>query len=257
MNDLRIQLRLVHLYPDLMSLYGDRGNIITLQRRAAWRGIDLDVRELTLGDHLDPDQADLFFFGGGQDREQEAVSRDLAAGVGEAVEEAVQAGAALLSVCGGYQLLCRFFRTGEGVEIPGTGLFDAHTIAGDRRMVGDVLAEASIADATVDLVGFENHSGQTYLGPGVQPLGQVAIGNGNNGQDRTEGARFLGAIGTYLHGPILPKNPHLADWLLATALRRRGVDENLTPLDDTVENRAREAAATRIRKTGPRRASIR
>lgn len=253
-----MELRLVHLYPDLMSLYGDRGNIITLHRRCAWRGIGLDVRELTLGETLDPEQTDIVFFGGGQDREQEAVSRDLAQGVGAAVREAVEAGAALLSVCGGYQLLCRFFTTNDGVDIPGIGLFDAYTVAGGRRMVGNVLVDAWLDQASVPLVGFENHSGQTFLNAGLEPLGRVTIGSGNNGQDGTEGARYLGAIGTYLHGPLLPKNPRLADWLLATALHRRtGVPAELGPLSDTLETMAHDTVTTRVRKAGRRRTSIR
>jgi lipid II isoglutaminyl synthase (glutamine-hydrolysing) len=252
-----LRLRLVHLYPDLMSLYGDRGNIIALKRRSEWRGIDLDVQELTLGDRLDPDTTDLIFFGGGQDKEQETVSRDLATGVGEAVQEAVQGGAALLSVCGGYQLLSRYFRTSEGVDIPGVGLFDAYTVAGDRRMVGDVLVNAELDGSEVPLVGFENHSGQTFLGPAVEPLGKVTLGNGNNGEDGTEGARYRGAIGTYLHGPLLPKNPQLADWLLKTALTRRHADVELSPLDDELEIQAHSAVSDKIRRSGPRRSSIR
>ena len=252
-----VRLHLVHLYPDLMSLYGDRGNIITLQRRAEWRGIDLEVHELTLGDTLQPEATDLIFFGGGQDKEQEVVSRDLSAGVGEAVQEAVENGAALLSVCGGYQLLSRYFCTSDGLDIPGVGLFDAHTVAGQQRMVGDILVEANLDASPFPLIGFENHSGQTFLGPDVQPLGRVTLGYGNNGQDHTEGARHRGAIGTYLHGPLLPKNPRLADWLLQTALTRRGINAPLIPLDDTLENAAHAAVTKKIRRTTPRRTSIR
>lgn len=252
-----MRLRLAHLYPDLMSLYGDRGNIITLQRRCAWRGIELEVLELTLGDALDPRTTDLIFFGGGQDREQETVSRDLAQGIGEAAQEAVADGTALLSVCGGYQLLSRYFRTSEGADIPGVGLFDAHTVASPRRMVGDILVEANLDGASIPLVGFENHSGQTFLGKGVEPLGHVTVGNGNNGQDGTEGVRYRGALGTYLHGPLLPKNPALADWLLATALRRHGIADPLPPLDDAIETQAHATVAEKIRRAGRRRTSIR
>lgn len=252
------RLRLVHLYPDLMSLYGDRGNIIALERRCAWRGIALETREASLGDRLDPSETDIVFFGGGQDREQETVSRDLAGGVGDAVRESVEDGAALLAVCGGFQLLGHFFRTGHGVEIPGVGLFDLHTEAGPRRMVGDILVTASLDDEEQSLVGFENHSGQTFLGRNVQPLGRVLVGNGNNGSDGFEGARYGNAIGTYLHGPLLPKNPHLADWLIRAALRRRaGPNADLPPLDDRLEVEAHTRVAARIRQVGARRTSIR
>ncbi|MBI4213267.1 MAG: glutamine amidotransferase [Chloroflexi bacterium] len=252
-----MRLRLVHLYPDLMNLYGDRGNIITLERRCAWRGIELAIQELTLGGRLDPSQADLIFFGGGQDSEQAAVSRDLAHGVGEEIEAAVEDGAALLSVCGGYQLLGQCFRTRDGEEIPGLGVFDAYTVAGPKRMVGDVIVESPICGEPLRLVGFENHSGQTFLGPGAQPLGRVLVGNGNNGADGTEGIRYRNAVGTYLHGPLLPKNPGLADWLIAAALRRKtGAATTLQPLDDRLEQQANSAVATRIGKTGTRRSSI-
>ena len=253
-----MQLRLVHLYGDLMNLYGDRGNIIALQRRCAWRGIDLTVSEVTVGDRVAPASSDIFFFGGGQDREQETVSRDLAAGNGDAIRAAVEGGASLLAVCGGYQLLGRFFRTAEGVELPGTGLFDAYTVAGSMRMVGNLLVSCEIEGETRTLVGFENHSGRTYLGAEAQPLGDVIIGSGNNGEDRHEGARFRNAIGTYLHGPALPKNPWLTDLLILAAIRRRlGPAATLSPLDDAREVEAHDAVAARVRRAGNVRTSIR
>jgi CobQ-like glutamine amidotransferase family enzyme len=277
-----MRLRLVYLYGDLMNLYGDRGNIITLQRRSAWRGIELGVEEVTVGDRVHPESSDLFFFGGGQDREQEAVSRDLMQGNGDAVCEAIEAGAALLAVCGGYQLLGHYFRTGDGVEIPGVGLFDAFTVAGPTRNVGNVIAQADIDGEVRPLVGFENHSGRTYVGAGqrdatrptdrvldasqnsreaVTPtvaLARVVVGQGNNGEDRTEGARYRNAVGTYLHGPVLPKNPWLADWLLLAALRRRaGPDATLAPLDDAQELAAHQAIARLVRQRGRVRTSIR
>jgi len=267
-----VDLRLVYLYGDLMNLYGDRGNILALQQRCAWRGIRLQVENVTIGDRFDPAATQLLFFGGGQDAEQAAISRDLAVRTGEAVEEAIQDGAALLAVCGGYQLLGRSFRTAEGVEIPGTGLFDAYTIAGSRRCVGDVVAEATLDGDRFPLVGFENHSGKTYLMPGgstapatdqagprrTVPLARVIVGSGNNGEDATEGARYLGAIGTYLHGPILPKNPWLADWLILTGLRRLiGPEATLAPLDDQLESAARDAFTERARRRRHTRTSIR
>jgi hypothetical protein len=253
-----MRLRLVHLYPDLMSLYGDRGNIISLERRCAWRGLELEVANVSLGDRIDPKATDILFFGGGQDREQDAVSRDLQDGLGGAVAEAVEDGAALLAVCGGYQLLGHYFRTAEGTNIPGTGLFDVHTVAGSKRMVGDVVAEATLDASSFGLVGFENHSGKTFLGTAVEPLARVQVGHGNNGEDHLEGARYKHAVGTYLHGPILPKNPRLADWLILGALRRRvGPDAMLEPLDDSLESAAHAQVAARVRREGRRPASIR
>jgi CobQ-like glutamine amidotransferase family enzyme len=260
---------LIYLYGDLMNLYGDRGNIITLQRRCAWRGVDLQITDVSVGDRFDPAAADLFFFGGGQDAEQVVVSQDLTRHTGEAVEEAVNAGAALLSVCGGYQLLGHYFRTGDGADIPGTGLFDAYTVAGPSRNVGNVVAEASIDSSPHPPVGFENHSGRTYLNApayssaelardATTPLPRVVVGAGNNGQDGFEGACYRGAIGTYLHGPILPKNPWLADRLIMTALRRRtGEPVTLEPLDDGAENAARLAVTERVLRKGNARTSIR
>ncbi|MPZ13834.1 MAG: glutamine amidotransferase [Chloroflexi bacterium] len=276
----RARLRLVYLYGDLMNLYGDRGNIITLQRRCAWRNIDLEVVEATIGDRIEPDKSDIFFFGGGQDREQEVVSRDLALRTGEAIQEAVEDGAALLAVCGGYQLLGYFFRTADGTEIPGVGLFDAYTIAGPARNVGNVVVDASLDGQRHTLVGFENHSGRTYLGQAPSgasqaashiggcpqasgphrtvPLGRVLVGNGNNGEDHFEGAQDRHAIGTYLHGPVLPKNPWLADWLIQAALRRRlGEDASLLPLDDTEEVAAHDTLMARVLRSGNVRTSIR
>lgn len=253
-----MRLRLAYLYGDLMNLYGDRGNIIALERRCEWRDIDLEVSEITVGQRVDPASIDLFFFGGGQDREQETVSRDLARGKGQAIHEGVSEGAALLAVCGGYQLLGHYFRTGEGVEIPGTGLFDAHTVAGPSRNVGNVVAEATLDGETRTVVGFENHSGRTYLQPGTEPLARVVVGRGNNGEDGFEGARVGYAVGTYLHGPVLPKNPWLADFLILGALRRRfGANAALPPLDDRSEQTAHSAVAQAVLRRGNSRTSIR
>jgi lipid II isoglutaminyl synthase (glutamine-hydrolysing) len=246
-------LRLVHLYPDLMSVYGDRGNILTLVRRAEWRGIPVEVRQLSVGDTLDPNDVDLVFFGGGQDREQAVVSPDFLAQKGEAVRQAVEDGAALLSVCGGYQLLGRSYTTVDGQELPGAGLFDVRSVPGPKRHIGNVLIETELDDQRRTLVGFENHSGRTYLGPGVQPLGRAVVGAGNNGEDSTEGAVYKDAIGCYLHGSLLPKNPWLADRLLAAALHhRRGEPVELDPLDDRLEQEAHQAVAARIRGAGGR-----
>jgi lipid II isoglutaminyl synthase (glutamine-hydrolysing) len=246
-------LRLIHLYPDLMSVYGDRGNVLTLARRAEWRGIELEVCELTLGDSLDPAEADLIFFGGGQDREQAVVSPDFLAQKAQAVREAVEDGAALLSVCGGYQLLGRSYTTVDGHELPGAGLFDVRSGPGPKRHIGNVLVETELDGQRRTLVGFENHSGRTYLGQGLRPLGRTVVGAGNNGEDRTEGAVYRAAIGCYLHGSLLPKNPWLADRLLAAALRHRtGEPVQLEPLDDRLEDDAHAAVEARIRASNGR-----
>jgi lipid II isoglutaminyl synthase (glutamine-hydrolysing) len=246
-------IRLVHLYPDLMSVYGDRGNVLTLVRRAEWRGIPITVQEASVGDTLDPAAVDLVFFGGGQDREQAVVSPDFLAQKGPAVCDAVQDGAALLSVCGGYQLLGSSYTTVDGQELPGAGLFDVRSVPGPRRHIGNVLIETKLGGEPRTLVGFENHSGRTYLGRAVQPLGHVVVGAGNNGEDGTEGAVYRGAVGCYLHGSLLPKNPWLADRLLTQALAHRlGAEVTLDPLDDRLEEEAHRAVAVRIRKSDGR-----
>jgi lipid II isoglutaminyl synthase (glutamine-hydrolysing) len=246
-------LRLVHLYPDLMNVYGDRGNVLALVRRAEWRGFHVDVREVGVGDTLDPEDMDLVFFGGGQDREQTVVSEDFVAQKGEAVKQAVENGAALLSVCGGYQLLGASYTTVDGQQLPGAGLFDVRSLPGPKRHIGNVLVETELGGQARTLVGFENHSGRTYLGAGAKPLGRTVVGAGNNGEDHTEGAVYKGAIGCYLHGSLLPKNPWLADHLLATALRHRtGEAVELAKLDDRLEEDAHRAVAARIRGAGGR-----
>ncbi len=246
-----MRLTLVHLYPDLMNVYGDRGNVLALRRRAEWRGIELEVREVSVGDHFDPCEADLLFFGGGQDREQAVVSPDFVAEKSAAVRQAVEDGAALLAVCGGYQLLGRSYTTFDGRELPGAGLFDSHTVPGRKRHIGNTLVETALDGERRTLVGFENHSGRTYLGPGVRPLGRVLVGAGNNGEDGTEGAIYRNAHGCYLHGALLPKNPWFADRLLAAALRHRDrQDVPLAPLDDRLEEDAHRAVEARIRAGG-------
>lgn len=249
-----LRLTLVHLYPDLMNVYGDRGNIITFRRRCAWRGIELDVQPVSLGDRLNPEETDLIFFGGGQDREQAVISPDFVTEKGAAVREAVEGGAALLAVCGGYQLLGHTYTTVDGQELPGVGVFDVRSVPGSRRHIGNLVAEVELHGATRTLVGFENHSGQTYLGPGCRPLGKVLQGGGNNGEDGTEGAIYREAYGCYLHGSLLPKNPWFADHLIQRALLRRyGEKIPLAPLDDTLEDRAHAAVVNRALKLGNQR----
>jgi CobQ-like glutamine amidotransferase family enzyme len=253
-----MKLVLLHLYPDLMNVYGDRGNIITLERRCAWRGIELEVRSSTLGETFAADETDLIFFGGGQDREQSVVADDLVKHKAAAIKYAVESGAALLSVCGGYQLLGRFFRTGIGEELPGIGLFDAWTVAGPSRCIGNIVLSCDWDPEQRTLVGFENHSGRTYLGEDSQPLGRVIQGFGNNGEDGTEGALYKTAFGCYLHGSLLPKNPWFADHLLHAAMRRRfGADAQLSPLDDRLENLAHQTVVSRARQLGRVRSGVR
>ena len=223
------------LYPDLMNIYGDRGNILTLLKRAEWRGFDARAIDLGRGVVEGIEEVDVFFFGGGQDREQALVYDDLIELKQEPMEAAVANGSVVLAVCGGYQLLGHYYQTAEGERFPGIGLIDVRTEAGKKRFIGDVVVDSTIEGiAPATLVGFENHSGRTYLGAGARPLGKVRLGSGNNGSDGTEGCIQGGVIGTYLHGSLLPKNPQLADYLIRRALSRRGMDE-LAPLDDSTE----------------------
>jgi len=251
MADTPLRLTLVHLYPELMNVYGDRGNIIALSRRCAWRGIELDVQPVSLDDRLNGKASDLIFFGGGQDREQAVVSPDFVERKGDQIREAVEDGAVLLSVCGGYQLLGHTYTTFDGRELAGVGVFDVRSVPGDRRAIGNVVIETDLDGTRRTLVGFENHSGRTYLGPGCRPLGLVLSGGGNNGEDGTEGAVYRNAFGSYLHGSLLPKNPWFADLLIERALRRRyGPDATLAPLDDGLELQAHDGVVRRARQLG-------
>jgi CobQ-like glutamine amidotransferase family enzyme len=223
------------LYPDLMNIYGDRGNILTLLNRAAWRGYEARLLNLGKGTAEGMDEVDIFFFGGGQDKDQALVYDDLIETKAGHLAAAVDRGAAVLAVCGGYQLLGHFYQTADGQRLPGIGLLDAHTEAGGKRCIGDVVIEAdpSLGLEPRTIVGFENHSGRTFLGKGLSPLGRVRKGFGNNAEDGGEGAVQGNLFGTYLHGSLLPKNPHLADLIIGRAL---GV--TLTPLDDGLELQA-------------------
>ncbi len=233
-----MHLRIAHLYPRRMNIYGDRGNILTLVRRSRWRDIAVSVDEIECGERLDARRYDLFFFGGGQDQDQGTVAKDLTGprGKGAEIREALDRGAAALAVCGGYQLFGRYYQPGTGERMEGIEVFDAHTEAGPERFIGNVVAAPTISGlGTRPLVGFENHSGLTFLGERACALAQVTRGHGNNGRDRTEGCVAGNAVGTYLHGSLLPKNPHLADWLIQRALRRRHKQVRLAVLDDTLE----------------------
>ncbi len=244
-----MNIRVAHLYPDYLNIYADRGNIAVLARRAAWRGHELDVEAVGMRDPIVPGAHDLYYLGGGQDREQLLVAEDLAAKA-EPLLAAHADGAAFLAVCGGYQLLGRGYRGFHGEDMPGVGLLPLETVAGERRMIGDVLLETELGP----IAGFENHVGRTRLDPGAQPLGRVVSGFGNDGESGFEGCRAGRAIGTYLHGPLLPRNPRLADWLLAQALAHRsgGEPPELAPLADELESQAQAVSAARARARGGR-----
>jgi CobQ-like glutamine amidotransferase family enzyme len=244
-----VRIRVGHLYPDYLNIYADRGNIAVLAERARARGHELDVRAIGMRDAVPVDDVDLFYVGGGQDREQELVAQDLVAKA-EPLREAVEGGTAFLAVCGGYQLLGRFYKDVAGNELPGIGLLPLHTIAGERRMIGDVLLDCAWAGET--LAGFENHAGRTILDEGAEPFGRVVSGFGNDGRSGFEGCRYLRAYGTYLHGPLLPRNPWFADRLLEEALAHAGVEVRLDPLPDELEHEAHAVAAGRARTRGGR-----
>jgi CobQ-like glutamine amidotransferase family enzyme len=230
-------LRLCALYPDLMNIYADRGNVAVLRARCEWRGIGFEAAAAGLGEPVDPEAHDLFYIGGGQDRDQAAVARDLVATKRDALHRAVDRGAALLAVCGGYQLLGASYQLGQE-ELPGIGLVDLRTVRGEGpRLIGNCAIEVDLGGRPRVLAGFENHGGRTHLGPGAEPLGRILRGHGNNGADGTEGVRLANAFGTYLHGPLLPKNAWLADRLIELAL---GVE--LAPLDDRLEDAAHRSA---------------
>ena len=226
-------LRVCALYPDLMNIYADRGNLLLLERRCRWRGIDFSVTASRLGERLDPGGADLFYIGGGQDRDQQLCALDLAEVKRDALHAAADRGAVILAVCGGYQLLGHSYQLGDET-LPGACLVDLVTVRSDEaRLIGNVAIEVELDPGVRRvLAGFENHGGRTQIGPNARPLGRVLKGHGNNGVDGYEGVRRANVIGTYLHGPLLPKNAWFADWLIQTALR---LDEPLEPLDDRLE----------------------
>ncbi len=238
-----MELRLLALYPEQMNIYADRGNILLLRRRCEWRGIGFSYAAAGPGDGIDPKAHDLLYVGGGQDRDQQVVAADLVATKRDALAAAVDDGAVMLAVCGGYQLLGHSYQLGEE-RLPGLGLADLETVREPGpRLIGNVAIEVDLGEGPRVLAGFENHGGRTYLGPGAEPLGRVVKGHGNNGKDGHEGVRRGNLIGTYLHGPLLPKNAWLADLLIAQALERRyGARPSLEPLDDELELQAQECA---------------
>lgn len=243
-----MELIVGYLYPDLMNIYGDTGNITALKKRAEWRGIEVEVKNISVGDKLDTfhvsSKPDIYFFGGGQDQQQELVAKDLEiSDKGKVIRKGVERGVPVLAICGGYQLLGEYYKPHKGPKLKGVGLFPAYTVASNQRMIGNIVVECPISN----LVGFENHSGKTYLHDGAQPLGKVISGFGNNGEDQTEGCIYKNAIGCYMHGSLLPKNPELADWLLQKALEAKyGKEIKLETLDDSLESQAHIAAIQRF-----------
>jgi CobQ-like glutamine amidotransferase family enzyme len=236
----KLKLRVMSLYPELMNIYADRGNIAVLRARCEWRGIGFSHEGVTIGDDLDPGAADLFYMGGGQDRDQAAVAVDMASTKRDALHAAADRGAVVLGVCGGYQLLGESYEMGDQT-LPGVGLVDLRTVREPgERLIGNCAIEADLGTGPRVIAGFENHGGRTYLGDGAEPLGRVLSGHGNNGRDRCEGVRRGNVIGTYLHGPLLPKNVWLADRLIELAL-----DTSLDPLPGDAMEDAAHASARR------------
>jgi CobQ-like glutamine amidotransferase family enzyme len=244
------ELRLLALYPEQMNIYADRGNILLLQRRCEWRGIGFRYAASGPGEGFDPADHDLIYIGGGQDRDQVLVAEDMLRTKRDAIASAIEDGAALLAVCGGYQLLGHRYQLGDD-SIPGLGVADLETVrAPGPRLIGNIAIEADLGGETQVLAGFENHGGRTYLGGDAEPLGKVLHGHGNNGVDGQEGVRRLNLVGTYMHGPLLPKNASLADRLIARALERRtGTLPKLEPLEDELEAAA-HAVALRVAQRG-------
>lgn len=238
-----MKLVIGYLYPDLMNIYGDTGNIIALKKRCQWRGIEVEVKKISIGDQCYTSDVehkpDIYFFGGGQDQQQELVARDLAKSAkGKVIKSEVERGVPLLAICGGYQLLGDYYKPHQGPTLKGVGLFPLFTVAGNKRMIGNMVIESDFGN----LVGFENHSGQTYLKEGAQALGKVKSGFGNNGEDKTEGCIYKNAIGCYMHGSLLPKNPELADWLIQKALEVKYGKIKLPKLNDQLETQAHQSA---------------
>lgn len=229
------QLRVCALYPELLNIYADRGNLLVLERRCRWRGIEFQLARVGIDEPLDPEVHNLFYLGGGQDRDQLLCAEDIAHSKAAALRTATEeTGSVLLAVCGGYQLLGNYYELEDGRQVPGAGLVDLKTVREPgKRLIGNVAIELELHGQRQLLAGFENHGGRTYLGGNEQPLGRVLKGHGNNGHDRTEGVLRNGIVGTYLHGPLLPKNIWFADWLIATALKIDPAD--LPPLDDEFE----------------------
>lgn len=238
-----MKLTIGYLYGDLMNIYGDTGNITTLKKRCEWRGIEVKVKNISVRDTLKKGDVDIYFFGGGQDQSQLTVAQDIQKKAPTIISD-VKNDVPLLSICGGYQLLGEYYKPHEGPKLDGIGLFQAYTNASFDRMIGNLVVDG---DNFGKLVGFENHSGKTYLNKGAKPLGSVTKGFGNNGEDKTEGCVYKNAIGCYMHGSLLPKNPQLADWLIKKALEAKYDKKvDIKELDDRLEIQAHDTAVSKF-----------
>lgn len=237
MENGNLKISLAYLYPELLNIYGDYGNVLTIKNRCEWRNIDIEVTQINIGDEIDPEKFDFYFIGGGQDKQQIDVSREIQLRR-SALHDAMNLNAVFLGICGGYQLFGNYYQPHSGSRLLGIGLLDAYTVAGNKRFIGNVTAKTELTMPKT-LVGFENHSGLTYLQGETKPLASVEIGAGNNNEDKTEGARYKNVFGTYLHGSFLPKNPHFADFLIKLALEKRYNDTiELQKLNDELELQA-------------------
>lgn len=235
-----MKLKIAHLYPDLLEVYSDRGNVTVLRERMEWRGIHVEVHPISVGDMADLSEYDILFSGGGEDREQSIVADDLLKRR-PSFEKAIAEGTVILTICGSYQLLGRYFETIGGKRIEGLGLIDFYTLGGTKRLVGNSIGRLQVTGLEGQtVVGYENHSGRTFLGEGVAALAQVSNGFGNNGEDRREGVAQGTVFGTYMHGPLLSKNPRFADHLIQLAMYRHTDHPVLSPLDDTWEIKAHQ-----------------
>ena len=241
-----MELNICHLYPDVLNLYGDGGNILCLQKRLAWRGIDVSVARLPIGSPTSLSGFDLVFIGGGQDFEQQVLLEDLHRGRSREICAAANDGVVFLTICGGYQMMGHYYETFDGKRCDFIGLLDLVTVGAKERMIGNYKFRCTPEAGGSVVVGFENHSGKTRLGPSLRPLGTVLAGRGNNGEDGTEGAHWKNVFGSYSHGPMLPKNPAFADLLLATALERKYGRAELQPLDDAAELAAHDEICARV-----------
>lgn len=241
-----MELKICHMYPDVLNLYGDRGNVICMRSRLERRGIDCAVTRLPIGSAASLAGFDLVFIGGGQDFEQQVLLDDLHRGKAQEIRAAIADGVTFLTICGGYQMLGSYYRTWDGKQCDFIGAIDYYTVGAKERMIGNTIFECLPESGGSTVVGFENHSGKTYLGSGVSPLGKMLVGGGNNGEDGFEGVRYQNVFGTYSHGPVLPKNPAFCDHLLATALRGRYPELELQPLDDAAERAAHDTMVQRL-----------
>ena len=242
------EIKICHIYPDVLNLYGDRGNVVCLKNRLERRGFSVSVFDAPIGIAITPTEFDFFFIGGGQDFEQEVLLRDLTAGKANAIRTAVEEEKVMLAICGGYQLMGEYYKTWDGRQYDFIGALDLYTVGSKKRMIGNFMFETEGINGPTNIVGFENHSGKTYLGKPLSPLGRILCGYGNNGEDKTEGAHYKNVFGTYSHGPILPKNPAFCDLLIQTILERKyGKKQDLEPLEDRLENLANEYMVNRLK----------